>query len=135
MTIGSRSGARRAGPQGTWLAFLALAIQSLLPFLVAYEIALASTPAHAQDTSVLCSASASPSSSNATIDHTTHHGLIGSCPICMALAASHAFTAAAPVALPLPQPAQVIQRYMARVPHAFADAAASYNPRAPPFIA
>jgi hypothetical protein len=32
---------------GEWLAFLAVAIQVLLPFLVAFEIALAGNPAYA----------------------------------------------------------------------------------------
>src|SRR5579862_740996 len=58
MTRGQRRKDRKAAPQGTGLAFLALAIQALLPFLVAYEIALASTPAYAESAHVICSASA-----------------------------------------------------------------------------
>ena len=43
MTRGQHRTGRKALPQGIGLAFLALAVQVLLPFLVAYEIALAST--------------------------------------------------------------------------------------------
>ncbi len=132
----SRRGAKRAVPQGTWLALLALAIQILLPFLVAYEIAFAGTPAHAQGTSVICSA-AEPTNPTAPPQgsHGSRHGLTASCPICMALAAGQAFTAAAPIALPLPLVESFVHYIAVQTPNAPFGAIASYNPRAPPSIA
>jgi len=135
MTRGQHRVRRKAAPQGTWLAFLALAIQVLLPFFVAYEIALASTPAYAEGTTVICSASGSTASpAPHQVDHTAHHGVAGSCPLCIALAASQAFTAAAPVALPLPQAKSVILHNAVQAPRVFSGATLSYNSRAPPFI-
>jgi hypothetical protein len=123
-------------PQGTWLAFLALAVQVLLPFFVAYEIGLASTPAYAEGTTVICSASGSTTAPTPrSANHASHHTLSDGCPICIALAASHAFTTALPVALPLPQASSVILRHAADAPRTFASTAAFYNPRAPPSIA
>lgn len=123
-------------PQGIGLAFLALAIQALLPFLVAYEIAFSGTPAYAEGTTIICSASGSTASPAAhQTNHNSHHGLADGCPICLALAAGQAFTTTAPIAAPSPQAAAVILTLTALAPSAFADFSASYNPRAPPFIA
>jgi hypothetical protein len=122
-------------PEGIGLAFLALAIQVLLPFLVAYEITLAGTPAYAESKIQICSVSGSTSSSAHPIDHAAHHGLTDGCPICLALAASQAFTAAAPVALPLPQAEPILQHQAAHTPQVFSGTTASYRPRAPPAIA
>ncbi len=136
MTKRQHRASRRAAPQGTWLAFLALAIQALLPFLLAYEIALGTTPAHAAGTTAICAASGStttPFSHQA--DHSSHHGLADGCPICLALAAGQAFTAISPVALPLPQTAAVTLSLAAQAPRALGGFSASYNPRAPPSIA
>jgi hypothetical protein len=135
MTRGHRRIKQRAVPQGTWLAFLALAVQVLLPFFLASEIALASAPAYAEGTTVICTASGSttapaPHSAN----HASHRALSDGCPICIALAAAHAFTAAPPVALPLPQASSVFLLHAADAPRAFASTAASYNPRGPPSI-
>jgi len=136
MTRGYKRITRRAAPQGTWLAFLALAVQVLLPFFVASEISLASAPAYAQGTTVICSASGSTTTpAPHPANHASHHTLSDGCPICIALAASHAFTAAPPVALPLPQATSVFLLHSADAPRAFASTAASYNPRGPPSIA
>ncbi len=132
-----RARSKAAAPEGTWLAFLAVAIQVLLPFLVAYEITLAGTPAYAASkTTTICSASGSTTSpASRSTDHTAHHGLADGCPICMALAAGQAFTAAAAVALALPQVKAVVLRVTVHASRVSTLAAASYNPRAPPFIA
>ena len=129
MTRGSQRRTKRAAPQGAWLAFLAVAIQILLPFLVAYEITLASTPARAEGTAVICSsAPASPQS-----DHAAHHGVAGHpCPICLASAASQAFTAAPPVALPLPRGAAIVFHVAAPETRTGRSFAAPYQSRAPP---
>ncbi len=123
-----------ARPSGTWLAFLALTIQVLLPFLVAYEIGLAGTPANAE-TITICHAPAATTAPGHGTGGAAHHGLADGCPICLALAAGQAFTATAPVTPPLPQGKAVPLRVEAPAPHPCALAAASYNPRAPPFIA
>lgn len=129
------SRSKTARPAGAWLAFLALAIQILLPFLVAYEIGLASTPANAE-TITICHMPGATAALEPGADKDTHHArLCEGCPICTALAAGHAFTAAGPVALPLPQAAAIVLHLTMQMPRAFASAAASYNPRAPPAIA
>lgn len=136
MTKGLHRARRKAPPQGIGLAFLALAVQALLPFVIAYEITFASTSAAAEGTTIIC-AVAGPTASSAShqVDHTSHHGLADGCPICLALAAGQAFIAAAPVALPLPQAASIVLRLAAHAPRASAGFSASYNPRAPPFTA
>jgi hypothetical protein len=119
-------------PPGAWLAFLALAIQALLPFLLASEIALGNTQAYAEATSVICTASGSTATQPS---HSSHHGLADNCPICLALAAGQAFTTLAQAVLPLPQAASITLSLVAPAPGALAGFAASYHPRAPPFIA
>jgi Protein of unknown function (DUF2946) len=123
-------------PPGAWLAFLAIATQVLLPFLVAFEISLASSPAYADRTTFICSASrlASPATP-ARNGRVTHHGLSDGCPICTALAAGQAFTATSPVILPLPKAVATPAPERAHHFRAPAIAAASYLSRAPPSIA
>jgi DUF2946 family protein len=125
----------REAPRGLWLAFLALAIQVLLPFLVGYEIALVSSPALAE-TTVICSASGPATAPAGPANHAAHHGLAAhACPLCIALASSQAFTTAAPVALPLPQGSAVTIAHRVVTLRTSVAPAASYNPRAPPSIA
>jgi len=126
---------RQEAPQGLWLAFLALAIQTLLPFLVSYEIALASSPALAE-TTVICSASGPATAApGAPANHATHHGFAAhACPLCIALASSQALAAATSVALPLPQGDPVAIAHSKVTLRTGAAPAAAYNPRAPPFI-
>ena len=131
MTRGRQRRTKRPAPQGTWLAFLALAVQILLPFLVAYEIALASTPARAEGTTVICEAA--PTSHQS--DHAAHHCAPDHpCPICLACAAAQAFTAAPPVALPLPRGGPVILSADTPVTPTVQSFAAPYQSRAPPAI-
>lgn len=121
---------KRAAPSGAWLAFLAVAVQVLLPFLVAYEIALVSSPAYAASSAIICSASdthAAPASH-------TQHGLSDRCPLCVALAANQSFTAATPITAPLPRTISGIARYSAPSHGASAFGVASYNSRAPPTV-
>jgi len=126
----------REAPQGLWLAFLALAIQTLLPFLVSYEIALASSPALAE-TTVICSASGPATTpAGAPANHAAHHGFAAhACPLCIALASSQAFAAAPSLALPLPQGNPIAIAHSTLTLRTGVAPAASYNPRAPPFIA
>jgi hypothetical protein len=88
---------RHRSPRGAWLAFLALAMQVLVPFFMAVEIARAEVPGGA---AVICSA----------LGHETHqgsgnatdHGLADHCSICTTLAAAQAFAPLATPPLPLP---------------------------------
>jgi hypothetical protein len=111
---------------------LALALQVLLPFFVAYEIGVLSNPAYAE-TTIICSASGSHAVpiQQSGADQPDH---AGHCSLCIALAAAHAFTAAAPGTLPLPYRVARITLQAAVSPHTFALLAASYRSRAPPFI-
>lgn len=128
-----RSGVSTRQPAGAWLAFLAIAVQILLPFLVAYEIGLAGRPADAATISICHTpAATAPEQGSGS---PTHHGLGDGCPICVALAAGQAFTAAAPVVLPVPQATVLTLPLDMQVLGAAAFAGASYNPRAPPTIA
>ncbi len=118
-------------PAGIGMAFLAVAIQVLLPFLVAYEIALMASPAYAGTVTFICSASGThsqvPDGSNQS-----HHGLSDGCPLCTAMAAGQAFTTPSPVALPLPR---VVEGDIVTAPIAPRIApivAAPYQSRAPP---
>jgi hypothetical protein len=121
---------KRAAPSGAWLAFLAIAVQILLPFLVAYEIALVSSPAYADRDAAICSASGTHS---APTSH-TKPGLCDQCPLCGAMAATQGFTTAIPVAVPLPRTTGSIVFDVATASHATHFAAASYNSRAPPTV-
>ena len=115
--------------RGAWLAFLAAAMQVLVPFFMAVEIARAEVPGAA----VICSALA----------HDTHHGkgsagdrgLADHCSICTTLAAGQGF--APPVAPPLPLPVAVDRSDLtaADVAQAALLVTSSYRSRGPPFIA
>lgn len=125
---------RKALPQGFALAFLAVAIQLLLPFLVAFEIAAASTPAYAETTTI-CLAAGSTALAAHPGGETTHHGLAEGCPICIALAAGQAFITPAPIAAPLPRVFRRVFFVSQLVSATTPLINASYNPRAPPSIA
>ena len=118
-------------PRGAWLAFVAVAMQVLVPFFLMVEIARANEPGGA---AVICS----------SLGHDTHqdngtapdHGLAAHCcSICTALAAAQGFAPAAAPPLPLPvsvgrsdlTPADVAQ--VARL------VTSSYRSRGPPAIA
>src|SRR5690242_6820414 len=124
---------RSAGqaPRGAWLAFLAVAMQVLVPFFLMVEIARANEPGGA---AVICS----------SLGHDTHeeggnsadHGLAAHCcSICTALSAAQGF--AAPAALPLPLLAGIGERAFtaADVAQAALLATSSYRSRGPPAIA
>jgi hypothetical protein len=132
MTKGSHRVRQQRAPSGVALAFLALALQVLLPFLVAYEIGVLGNPASAE-TTIICTASGSHAVPNqqSGADQPDH---AGPCSLCIALAAAHAFTAAAPGTLPLPHRVARITLQAAVSHRTFAFPAASYHSRAPPFI-
>jgi len=121
--------AQTPAPRGAWLAFLALAMQVLVPFFMAVEIARAEVPGAA---AVICSA----------LGHETHegngdadHGLGDHCSICTTLAAAQGF--APPSAPPLPPPATVDRTILAAadIPQAALLVTLSYRSRGPPSVA
>jgi hypothetical protein len=128
---GRRHRALRKTPRGAVLAFLALALQVLLPFFVAAEIAHAN--AHG-DAAIICSA-LGPGAHEANGTTGDRHGIAASCPICTALAAGQGF--APPPAPPLPLPTALGHSVVA-VADTSARAAlipSAYRSRAPPSIA
>ena len=129
MTLFKRRSSQKTAPPGAWLAFLAVGIQFLLPFLIAYEIALAGTPAYAGSFTIICSATQNPGGPSQS-----HHGLSDGCPICTAMAVGQAFTTPSPVALPLPRVATNDRMIVATVARTASIAASPYQSRAPPFF-
>jgi hypothetical protein len=94
-----------------WLGIVALAIQALIPALLAAEIEIAGRE-HGASVFTLCAFGhihlATTHDGSSGTDTPQHDGELGAaCPICIALIASPAFTAPSPVALPLP-PASAI---------------------------
>ena len=132
--VASRHRRERKAPQGLALAFLAVAVQLLLPFLVAVEIAAASSPA-AAETTTLCLAAGSTGAGATHDSQTGHHGLASGCPLCITLAASQAFTAPAPMAAPPPLARHAIAVAVSSQREPSATAPAFYRSRAPPTIA
>jgi hypothetical protein len=122
----------RTARSGAALGFLALTVQALLPFLVAFDIALASPSAAAGPAGIICSAGLAGTGAAPSSNRAAHHGLSDNCPICTALAAGQAFTAAPPILLPLPQDAFVFAPDRTVVRSAPALTAAAYESRAPP---
>ncbi|HJT06449.1 MAG TPA: DUF2946 family protein [Stellaceae bacterium] len=89
-----------------WLGIVALAIQALIPALLAAEIDIADQE-HGASVFTLCAFGhvhvATTHDEPGGTDTPQHDDELGAaCPICIALIASPAFTAPAPVALPLP---------------------------------
>jgi hypothetical protein len=116
-------------PRGVWLAFLAVAMQVLLPFFLAVEIARASEPG---SVAVICSALGHDTQQNGD---NTDHGLADHCSICTTLAAAQAF--APPAAPPPPLPVSIGQSVLTATDSAQATllVTSSYQSRGPPSIA
>ena len=130
-------GRRKRSSVAAWLGVVALAIQAVLPLLVAVEISLA---ASAGENSVfeLCEYghihAAAPHEADGAPGKSRHHDGDGGplCPICIALHAGPVFTAPAILALPLPAVRDIATALpeMQRSPHLVALVA--YRSRAPP---
>lgn len=115
---------------GAWLAFLAVAVQVLLPFIVAYEIALAGSPAYADDFPICHAAGPANTAPGSLGNHVNPN----SCPICAAMAVGHAFTAPPPIAAPLPQILRYVDFDVSVPVQRIALACAPYQSRAPPAL-
>ena len=117
-------------PRGAWLAFVAEAMQVLLPFFLMAEIARAESP---DGVAVICSALGHGTQQSGSGN--TDHGLAEHCSICTTLAAAQAITP--PGAPPLPLPASIGQSVLAATDSAQAAllVTSSYQSRGPPSIA
>ena len=87
-------------PRGAWLAFLAVALQVLVPFFLMAEIARADKSG---GIAVICSGLGHQTQSGS--NNAGDQGLADHCPICTTLAAAQGF--APPAAAPLPLPATI----------------------------
>lgn len=121
----------RKNPRGTLLAFLAVAIQAMLPFFLAVELVRASNPAFA-DTIPICS-SLGPAAHHDDGAADDHQG--GRCPICAAVAAAQSFTSPPAPLVPLRIACVRIALPTTDIPRLSFDALPAYQSRAPPAIA
>jgi hypothetical protein len=126
---GRRNRPQRKAPRGALLAFLAVAMQVLVPFFLMVEIARADTP---DGVAVICSALGHNTQQNGS---TSDHGLADHCSICTTLAAAQAY--APPAAPPLPMPASISHSDLSAADSAQAAllVTSSYQSRGPPSIA
>lgn len=131
MALRRRRQNHRKNPRGTLLAFIAVAIQAMLPFFLAVEIARASNPAFG-DSIPICS-SLGPAGHQTSGTAGDHQG--GTCPICAAVAAAQGFTAPPVPPLPLPVACGHVVSATTDTPRLSFDAASPYQSRAPPAIA
>lgn len=124
-----RHRAQTQAPRGALLAFLAMAMQVLVPFFLMVQIARADGPGGA---AVICSALGHDKDQSGNAGD---HGLADHCSICTTLAAAHAFEP--PAAPPLPLPVTVGRTVLTAAD--FAQAAllvpSAYQSRGPPPIA
>ena len=124
-----RNRTRTRAPRGAWLAVLAWALQVLLPFFLAVQIARAEEPGSG---AVICSALGHTQQGSNPADQ----GPIDQCcSICSTLAAAQGF--APPATPPLPLPAEVshIDLSGADVAQSALLVTSSYQSRGPPSIA
>jgi hypothetical protein len=117
-----------------WLGLLALAVQSLIPVLLAAEIEIAATQS-GKSVFTLCAFGhihVAQGSDGKAPDSTgdEDHGTV--CPICIALQAAPPFTTPPQIALPLPaaQPLEIVVAHTR--PAAKHVTTAAYRSRAPP---
>jgi hypothetical protein len=105
----------------------------LLPFLLAFEIALAAPLIDGENGAALCS-----STHNAAVpappggDRSGRHTPPAACPICLALAMAQPFSQPAPVALALPRISETIVQPSAPSLQPTVASTAPYQSRAPP---
>ena len=117
---------------GALLAFTAVAVQAILPFIVAIALVRATNPAYA-DEFPICSAygTATHDQGGKTGDH---GGAIG-CPVCNAVAASHALASPPPLLVSLPASCGTIAFSVTDASIDALVAVSFYQSRAPPTLA
>jgi hypothetical protein len=118
-----------------WLGLLALAVQSLIPVLLAAEIEVASTQS-GKSVFTLCPFGhihvAQPAGDGKAPASTGDEDQGTVCPICIALQAAPPFTAPPPVALPVPVALPLEVVVAEARPAANNVTTAAYRSRAPP---
>jgi hypothetical protein len=132
MALRPRRQNHRKHPRGLFLAFVAVALQAMLPFFLAVEIARANNPAFADSIPICSSLGPAAHHDSGTADD--HQGG-GSCPICAAVAAGLSFTAPPVPPLPLPVACGHVVPTTTDTPRLSFDAASPYQSRGPPAIA
>jgi hypothetical protein len=121
-------------PTGIWLAFIALAVQVLVPLFIAGDFAQATTRTSPDNTIVICSALGT-TRIPAPQERSHHrHGLLNGCPICTALAAGHVYAPPAPIPLPIPQTAPTVPFHAVSGLSGTSARSVGYDSRAPPAI-
>jgi Protein of unknown function (DUF2946) len=116
------------------LTFLAVTVQVFLPFFVAIGIAQLRNPVVASTVFICAGRHGETSPPSSRDDSNTHHGLVGGCTLCAALATGQAFTPAATIAPPLPYGAVGIALETFAVAAPSFSIATSYQSRAPPSL-
>lgn len=119
--------------RGTLLAFIAVAMQAMLPFFVAVALVRASDPAYAGTIPICASPGTAGHGANGTSGD--QHANCGDCPICTALAAGQAFTAPPTVPLPVPVSIGRIVLSATDTPQLSLLASSPYQSRGPPALA
>jgi len=118
-----------------WFGCLAMAVQALLPLLLAAEIRLAD----AGELPICAPAGAEQAADPVTHQHhhsgTSHHGGLAPCPICQAVACGQALadTAASPT-LSTPQSYETAAAFALAAPLLQAFYYSAYRARAPPAL-
>jgi Protein of unknown function (DUF2946) len=118
-----------------WLGMIALAVQSLIPVLLAAEIQIAATEP-GKSVFTLCAFGhihvAPPAADGSTPTPAGDEDQGTVCPICIALQAAPPFTAPAQIALPVPVALPLAIVVADAQPAARIVATAAYRSRAPP---
>lgn len=117
-------------PRGMIVAWMAVAMQALLPFFIAVAIVRAANPVDAGEIPI-CAAFGTHRSG----DPADQHSGTGSCPVCAAVAAAQSCTAPPAVLPPLPQSGERIVLATPDAPSLSLRIAAPYQSRGPPAIA
>jgi hypothetical protein len=133
MALRRRRNHHRKNPRGSLLAFVAVAMQAMLPFFVAVALVRASNPAYADSIPICSSLGTAGHSDNGT--NGEQHANCGDCPICTALAAGQAFLAPPTVPLPVPVSLGRIVLTTTDTPRLALLAASPYQSRGPPLNA
>lgn len=116
------------------LTFLAVTVQVFLPFFVAIGIAQLHNPAVASTVFICAGRHGETTPPSSRDESNTHHGLVGGCTLCGALATGQAFTPATTIALPLPYRAVGVALETVAVAAPFSPIATPYQSRAPPSL-
>ncbi len=126
-------GTRQIRLAAGWFGCLAMAVQALLPLLLAAEIRMANAGEIPICTAAGLKQAADPATDRQNPSPIRHHGGMATCPICQAVACGQAFTdTAASPSLSAPQSYETADAFAPAVPRLQAFYYSSYRARAPP---